>query len=481
MSEYEPFPLEVGPSGDRIELILRRKEQRGGTRVLLIHGASAKSDTFLIPSGIDFDGWPRCLADWLYSQGYDPWLLDWRASGTVAAREMKGKLATNRDAFDLDHAARWDIPSALEQLLVTDPKPEGPIAAIGHCLGAAALAQAIAGAGRAGLFAPALSHVVLLTIGLYYELPYDSLVRNEDRTIERMLRTDLLAVDPEGALWPDPFQSLYQRTPRSLFTHGRRVDATLADKVCDRLSFMYGKPYLEHNLAPEIHHETTVIRFSEGSRKPVSGDRIRMGDASACLHSFTAASPDWMGRKASGRMNLIDVNGRIEAGQDLLVGSGRNRERIAKVVEVAPPRGPELPQQFGPIPLPTLAQGAMNARRRCAAPFGADRNDRSLLGANAHEAFERLERVTLVTGNENSLWHRRGIDQMYEWLRQGVAHTEQKYPRKLFPGYGHQDLLWGEHASRDVFEHIRSGLPKTRVPSSPLPLPSSDGPLFSQD
>jgi len=55
--------------------------------------------------------------------------------------------------------------------------------------------------------------------------------------------------------------------------------------------------------------------------------------------------------------------------------------------------------------------------------------------------------LTLITGNENQLWHRESIDVMYDWL--------QRSPRPARPvvkhvenGFGHQDLFWCEESAR---------------------------------
>jgi hypothetical protein len=120
-----------------------------------------------------------------------------------------------------------------------------------------------------------------------------------------------------------------------------------------------------------------------------------------------------------------------------------------------------LPSQFGYIPMQLLLHCCQNLRRGHAAPYVASGSGSGLPPDHTYlkrTAF-RDRKVTLITGDVNSLWHRDSIDTMYEWLRRGRG-SEQ--PRALsthvLSGYGHQDLYWGSGAPRDVFPIIAAGL-----------------------
>jgi len=63
--------------------------------------------------------------------------------------------------------------------------------------------------------------------------------------------------------------------------------------------------------------------------------------------------------------------------------------------------------------------------------------------------------VTLITGERNMLWHRESIDRMYEWLR---SNGKRDCVKHIFPGYAHQDLLWGTDAPGTVFPVIGEAL-----------------------
>lgn len=112
-------------------------------------------------------------------------------------------------------------------------------------------------------------------------------------------------------------------------------------------------------------------------------------------------------------------------------------------------------RQFGRMPLVTYMHCVHNLRRGWAAPWQADDSNTKYLVA---EPFGRRS-VTLITGNENQVWHRDSIDRMYEWLRRELPPTQHRQVRKhVLPRYGHQDLYWSERACEDVYPCIEAGL-----------------------
>jgi hypothetical protein len=396
--DFQEFPPLRMQGGIPIHL-RRRRGAEGGMPVLLIHGASARHETFTIPcpaAARDGSASPRSLADWLATQGMEPWLLDWRGSGLVVDELGSEEVDEKRKRFDFDRAAAHDLPAAFEFILEQGRKP--PLAAVGHCMGAGILAQAIA-SGSVSPDRHGLTHVVLLTLGLFYEPPLDSRLKAQDHLLERLLdrRRDVAEVSPHEA-FPEQLEQLYERWPDALRPHPGVARAPI-EQLCDRLAFMYGTPYLERNLVAEIHGA---------------------------------------------------------GGED----------------------GAELPRQFGPIPLRMYVHGARNSRRGWAAGYGgtplerfeppdektgASREAKKKPTLSARERFDELERVTLITGDRNQLWHRASIDRMFEWLRRGTQSPalREKYKKVIKRGYAHQDLLWGCAAWRDVFPDIRDGL---RIP-----------------
>ncbi|MCC6642077.1 MAG: hypothetical protein IT386_13035, partial [Deltaproteobacteria bacterium] len=118
----------------------------------------------------------------------------------------------------------------------------------------------------------------------------------------------------------------------------------------------------------------------------------------------------------------------------------------------------ELPAQFGAIPLRLYVHAWRNLRRGWAAGFDAGDDDRALVGDEARARFGRLGRLLLLTGERNSLWHRRSIDRMYDWVVRGPGGRALPVTRRVLRGYGHQDLLWGRRAAEEVFPSIERAL-----------------------
>jgi hypothetical protein len=120
-----------------------------------------------------------------------------------------------------------------------------------------------------------------------------------------------------------------------------------------------------------------------------------------------------------------------------------------------------LPLQFGYIPVQFLLHCCQNLRRGYAAPFVLKGKGRSLTSQDEllNRGAFRDRKLTLITGDLNSLWHRDSIDTMYEWLLRGLPSDRPLQVRKhVLPGYGHQDLHWGLSAKDDVFPLIVNGL-----------------------
>ncbi len=63
--------------------------------------------------------------------------------------------------------------------------------------------------------------------------------------------------------------------------------------------------------------------------------------------------------------------------------------------------------------------------------------------------------VTLITGEDNALWHRESMDRMYEWMR---SNRKRDCTKHVLPGFAHQDLLWGTRSEKEVYPLILKGL-----------------------
>jgi len=379
MAVFTPKPPAIPiTTADNRRLELRRHPGTAGRpAVLLVHGASAASDTFRI-------GEQRTLVDFL-QRDLDVWTLDWRASMNRVQDVYCQALAdgTLASAFTIDAAADHDVPAAIAAMRQPPHNVTGKIAVLGHCMGGAIVAQGVA---RGVIASADVDTVVLTGLALFYRAALDNVLKAEDRALEELLSRDtqhllhpikrwastVCAQDPGAGDWPPILQDPYDVWLDTPLPHACSV------KICHRLSYMFGMPFLPDKI-PSIH---------DG----------------------------------------------------------------------------QLGTQFGYIPIQFLLHCSQNLRRGYAAPFVPGNiqplpRDTSYL---RHEAF-RDRRITLITGDLNSLWHRDSIDTMYEWLRRG---TQSEQPLSLvkhvIPDFGHQDLYWGVGAPDVVFQKVRDGLQPPR-------------------
>ena len=74
----------------------------------------------------------------------------------------------------------------------------------------------------------------------------------------------------------------------------------------------------------------------------------------------------------------------------------------------------------------------------------------------------RGKELLLLTGRHNDLWHPDSLSRFDEWLR---CEANTRPTREVLADYGHQDLLWGRDAHRDVYPLIQQALPSAIEPS----------------
>ncbi|MGO9932377.1 MAG: alpha/beta hydrolase [Steroidobacteraceae bacterium] len=118
-----------------------------------------------------------------------------------------------------------------------------------------------------------------------------------------------------------------------------------------------------------------------------------------------------------------------------------------------------LPSQFGYIPMQFLLHCAQNLRRGHCGPFVPSGGTLTRDDSYLQQAAFRDRKLTLITGNLNTNWHRDSIDTMHEWLRRGrKADQPQKLRKHVLKDFGHQDLYWAADAPKFVFPLIRAGL-----------------------
>ena len=380
--------------------------------VLLVHGASAGSGTFLAQQTSDATlAKPGGLAVYLRDRGWDVWLLDWRSSNLLVP-----VLIDDRDVpstgFTLDHAED-DLATAVEIVRQETRRTEAGrrIPVVGHCIGGALLAQAVArqgsGTDASHVIAAGVGNIVLSTLGLFFNAGLDDYLKGNEHFLEEIWwrreddksasgATNEIFISPWVASadpavraffeWPPELERAYQLWKQTPLRHD------CENEFCWRASFMYGMPY----------------RIRE--KPPAARDR-----AMDAMHDAAAPGGLWA--------------------------------------------------QFGRMPLGIYMHVVENLRRGWAAPFQGSDDDVTYLEA---APFVEGRSTTMITGHENQVWHRESIDRMNEWLVNRVPLAARARIRKhVLRRYGHQDLLWSERGPADVFHLIETGLTAERLGFSP--------------
>jgi pimeloyl-ACP methyl ester carboxylesterase len=234
------------PVGGAPLFFRRGVEHHDGPPVLFLHGGSASCDTFLEPSG-------SSIVDFLNGRhGMDVWLLDWRASHFVT------ELAPAPCNQPADTVAAQDIPLALKFINETRER-EGrpaPVAVIAHCLGAACLSMAI-GAGHVKS-SSGLGRIVLVAIGLFYEVTWDGWAKVQDRVLDRIAdanaATPFITPDVKVRKWPDIMEQTFELWPEVWGPPWK-------DDFFRRLAFMFGQPFLVSNLHERMTEDVVRRQF----------------------------------------------------------------------------------------------------------------------------------------------------------------------------------------------------------------------------
>ena len=345
------------------------------------------------------------LADWLDAQNFDPWFLDWRGSGRLITDQVNEKsLIGSSSSFNFNAAAEHDVTAALNEI---HSRSGSPITVVGFCMGSGILAETIArGCLKRDGPGPRVDCVVLMTLGLFYETPMDGRLKSEERILERLKGTQVSG---------KPFVAIDPRVESE-----KEGVFTLEKQWPDALEEMYGA------------WPGRLRSHAENKRPAVHEMCNRLG--------FLYGTPYY-------HRNLVDQIHGLNGSSAL------------------------LPTRFGAIPVDMFIHAARNVRRGRATVYDPTRSlltDKQLVSEDARRRFDDLEKVTLITGDLNQLWHRNSIDYMYEWLRRGSS--GERFQKHVIPGYGHQDLLWGKNAVKDVYETIGRGL----TPSGTLPFAGAD-------
>lgn len=223
-------------AGDGLPLtLLRVRGRHEPTRepVVLVHGAGVRAEIFRPPTA-------RTLVDALLDEGWDVWLLNWRAS-----------IDLDPVPWTLDDAAAHDHPAAVRYIAGVTGSPT--LRAIIHCQGSTSFAMAAA----AGLL-PEVTTIVSNAVSFHPVVPAFSRIKL--RALRPLIGPLTPCLNPA---WGD--------SPDSAFAHLARAAINLthrecANPVCRMVSFTYGsgRPALwSHANLDDVTHEWLRGEFAQ--------------------------------------------------------------------------------------------------------------------------------------------------------------------------------------------------------------------------
>ncbi len=209
---------------------LRLTRYQGGSKgpVILAHGLGVSSLIFSI------DTIETNLLEYLFENGYDVWLLDFRASIELPAANTQ---------FSADEIALYDYPAAVAKVLEITKAPD--VQMVAHCYGATTLCMAML-AGLKGvrsiLFSQIAAHVVA---------PKETKIKaglHVPSFLKKLGISSLTAYADKNENWQEKlFDEFLKLTPIS-------PEERCRSAVCHRISFLYG-PLYEHSQLNSATHD----------------------------------------------------------------------------------------------------------------------------------------------------------------------------------------------------------------------------------
>ena len=246
--EFFDVPLRQG-SDRSIPLRLTRYRRDGAKPLLMLHGLAQGSQIYWM-KGI------TNLAAYFYEQGFDVWLLDYRLSNLVLPT-----LSLDDRKWSMDEIAQFDIPMAIRKVCALTGYDK--IMVFGHCVGACTLAMAALQDGDIG------ERIEAAVTNAIHPWVISSPANRFRAKFGNFYREWV----PEEILEPNPgkgaggLQNFMDRLAFSLSRlnelegddHPGFGGTELAQSICDRMTFLYGRMWNHKNLAAETHEAFTQM------------------------------------------------------------------------------------------------------------------------------------------------------------------------------------------------------------------------------
>lgn len=248
-------------SGKSIELKLTRYPQPDRKPVLLIHGLAQGSQIF-------WTGGERSLAAYCYEKGefegfengYDVWLLDYRLSNLVLPGLFDDPdLAEKADQdWSMDEIAQLDIPEAINRIYAETGQK---VLVIAHCVGACTLAMAALSQDKLhekieAAVCNAIHPWVIASPANRFRNKFGNFFREY---VPGGLLDAIPTKENAGAM-----QNVIDRLAYGLAKLNEQPEDehrsfddedTIAQGICDRMTFLYGRMWNHKNLSRETHSE----------------------------------------------------------------------------------------------------------------------------------------------------------------------------------------------------------------------------------
>jgi cholesterol oxidase len=220
---------------------IRLTRYQGGTKgpVMLVPGLAVSSQIFAVDT-IDAN-----LLEYLFANGYDVWLLDYRYSI---------ELPTATSQAPVDNVARYDFPAAVDKIRAVSGTDS--IQVVAHCYGAITFHMAML-AGLQGVRSAVSSQA-----GAHFKVVGSNRVKSGlylDTLLNRIGVDSLTAYTDENADWLDRF---YNRAVRLNPTIDR--EELCDSSVCHRITLLYALLY-EHDQLNTATHDTLHELFGVAS------------------------------------------------------------------------------------------------------------------------------------------------------------------------------------------------------------------------